>query len=274
MAQGQRTQEKALVMDYSTIDAKLNRAIAKINDLDELIRRYRNLKPYAIRVDEESRDRHKFCGQLIILKNHAIPEPDTDTILLAGEILYQLRSALDHLICQLVIRNGFGHTIETHRRHQFPIFETPEGYRERAGGMIWNVPKAAEPLIEREQPYQRTAHTPRNDLLFSLNELNNTDKHRLLPVVVAGISAIHIRDGTGKIGLLQSSDVVLEHNKMIWRFTCQLEPEDHIRADLATTIAFQQAMSPYGVTLGMDSLMLSIATRVGEILNTFKAQFP
>ena len=96
----------------------------------------------------------------------------------AGEVLYHLRSSLDHLACDLIRPNGGCVTPQS----QFPIFtfkptkrKGMARYRDQVSGI------AAEPaaMIEALQPYHRgedgSAH-----FLAVLKSLSNFDKHNSL----------------------------------------------------------------------------------------------
>jgi hypothetical protein len=99
---------------------------------------------------------------------------------LAGEIVHQLRSSLDHLVAHLVMSNGGMLT----SAHQFPICSTPERYRaDIARGRLRGISESLQSRIEHLQPYK--AEDPRVSPLLGLQELNNSDKHRLLVVVAA-----------------------------------------------------------------------------------------
>jgi hypothetical protein len=103
---------------------------------------------------------------------------------LIGEVMYQLRTALDHLLGALVTQNGGTPT----DRHQFPIASTSTRFAEAVKrGDIRGVSATAASLIEATQPYQADHPTPA--LLSLLREWNNADKHRLL-VVVGGAAAL------------------------------------------------------------------------------------
>jgi len=84
------------------------------------------------------------------------------------------------------------------RRLQFPIFDTSEGYEAKAAGMIDGVSRQAVELIAAEQPYVRRPDNPRNDPLSVLQDLNNTDKHRMLPVTVIGLGIARADDSKGR----------------------------------------------------------------------------
>jgi hypothetical protein len=195
--------------------------------------------------------------------------------LLAGEALYQLRSALDHLIHQLVILNGQAAKLTTSRRHQFPIFDSAQGYGAKAARMIDGVSKDVADIIERAQPYKRTTRAPRRDPLWILQDLNNTDKHRLIPVSVLGIGEVDIFDSKGKLAILTSEDVVLADNKVFWSFTTPSGRYDDVYAEIACKPAFEQAMSVgTGITLSMSGVLWQITTRVHTIVESCRSKFP
>jgi hypothetical protein len=103
---------------------------------------------------------------------------------LAGEILYNLRYALDHVATQLV-RSASG-TVS--KRTQFPIFTDDPATNERVARgynrCIEGIPLGAQAVIEQLQPYWRRERRPHEDPLAVLSELCNRDKHRELNLTV------------------------------------------------------------------------------------------
>lgn len=98
----------------------------------------------------------------------------------AGEIIYLLRSSLDHLVHALVVQNGGAPTNQT----QFPICTTIEKFDEaRKRRRIEGVSASAEKLIIAKQPY--TSPVPDDTVLAVLDEYNRFDKHQLLIVCIA-----------------------------------------------------------------------------------------
>ena len=99
---------------------------------------------------------------------------------LIGDYVHNLRSALDHLVWQLVIANG-----ETPRSGPrgsgFPIFDnhlTRREFRDKAGrGKLRGVHRDAIDLIEGYQPYQRGGAPARFSLM---HRLDVADKHQLV----------------------------------------------------------------------------------------------
>lgn len=233
------------------IDQKLNRAVTHINNLDQAIERFRDKKPWSVRVQKDTQD-GKPVGRLVAVKNHAVGPPDVEIVLLAGEALCQLRFALNHFIHQLVLLHDPAFKIEDSRQHQFPIFERPDGphgYATKAGRMIDGVPKSIASDIEREQPYMRHPGNPHDDTLWMLNSLNNTDKHRLIPTCVVGLG--HVRgDQVGGVYFTLQSDggIVLEDNKVFWSFTTPDGRYSDMKADLTPSVAFAEASNMYGET--------------------------
>lgn len=105
--------------------------------------------------------------------------------LLVGDVIHNLRSALDHLAWQLGVLRG----VEPHARTEFPIFKERGRFRKvdnngrpsRASG--WDKISSLKPIhraiIEAQQPYH-AGEQAKHQSLWVLQELNNVDKHRLL----------------------------------------------------------------------------------------------
>jgi hypothetical protein len=255
------------------VDAKLRRALLTANRLDQELAEFVKRKPFFARVDRETIPSGD-VGRIVGVKNFSVGEPDVSLVLQAGEVLYQLRSTLDHLIHQLVILSGNESRLVDSRRHQFPIFETAAGYDERAAKTIDGVSPDISATIRKLQPFENRPDGPRNDMLWILQDLNNTDKHRLIPVAVVGIDVIDVTGnaGPGKLFTVQSPDIVLDHEKTLFSFKWSV-PDNRIEAAISCTVAFAQAMSPYGVTLGMDGVLFGILHRVTQVVDTFRPRF-
>jgi hypothetical protein len=102
---------------------------------------------------------------------------------LIGEIIYNLRAALDYLIYELALLDSGAEQQGT----QFPIEHTPQGFNGRRNSFLKGLSVKHITSIEVLQPYNGTtwAH------LLAL--LSNPDKHRhLTPVVNLSESRINI----------------------------------------------------------------------------------
>ncbi len=113
-----------------------------------------------------------------ILWLEVLEAPSPEISLTLGDCLHDFRSALDHLMWQLVIATGGQPTANT----QFPIFWSPLLFSSRAGKMTRPLKdQAALKFIETQQPFATTLD--RVDPLWYLHELSNRDKHQLLQVI-------------------------------------------------------------------------------------------
>lgn len=95
-----------------------------------------------------------------------------------GDCVHNLRSALDHLICQLTLLNGG--TMDDCAQTQFPIASKDEAqFEAMANYRIPGLSKKHRAIVKMTQPYRagdRAASHP----LSVLAELSNADKHRLI----------------------------------------------------------------------------------------------
>lgn len=160
--------------------AKIERANDNINDLNTKINALINSDVYHF-VSEPHANATESILRIIG------PEPPLYFSTIIGDIVQQLRSSLNLLICALVIKNGNSVT----RIHEFPICDTPKRFKTACErGKIKGISLAAKKAIWFRQPYRRSIDLKKN-FLYVLRELSNTDKHRdLIAVLTLG----HARD--------------------------------------------------------------------------------
>jgi hypothetical protein len=120
-------------------------------------------------------------------------QPDPGLAIIAGDVLFNLRSALDHVAVALVPPKRRGKAqfpIEAEpiweRKNRRFVIRSPEG-RRRFRTYTRGMPDEAVALIKRLQPYNGIADGVDQEVLYQLNRLNNGDKHRQLIVVVGGL---------------------------------------------------------------------------------------
>jgi hypothetical protein len=125
---------------------------------------------------EYQRDPNRPTG-VVVIDPMTLPEINPRLNTLIGECLHDLRSALDHLAWQLVLKAKGTPTDNTH----FPVKDTDPGRdtkgRPRTPGVPGGVSVPARALIREAQPYQwgpRYIEHP----LWLLHQLWNIDKHR------------------------------------------------------------------------------------------------
>jgi hypothetical protein len=167
------------VTDLSGVEAKIGRAKRQIADLTRAIEAAVEDAPKTFTLEFDS-----ISGQHV-LRIHGLPLVDPEWALLVGEILYNLRSALDHLAWQAVLFDERQPCKDTH----FPVRESRFNRKGQPVPTQLTPPVSNPDLLralEDVQPYMRPdgkAQDFRLGHLFWLNKLCNIDKHRLLLVV-------------------------------------------------------------------------------------------
>jgi hypothetical protein len=103
---------------------------------------------------------------------------------LVGEVVHHLRSVLDHAVTQLAAQGPGGGNPNV---LEFPICRTPESFKSSIQrGKLRGVAEFMVQAIEALQPYYASGDLEGSPLL-ALHDLNRTDKHRLLLVIVAAV---------------------------------------------------------------------------------------
>jgi hypothetical protein len=114
-----------------------------------------------------------------------------------GEILFNLRSALDHVAYELATsHSGPSLDPKVAQSAEFPIFSSEEDFRDRGRHKIRAIAPDRQALIERMQPFPgRTSRAARTlvdeipEYLYLLHELARVERHRLPPVVTQVMTA-------------------------------------------------------------------------------------
>lgn len=118
-------------------------------------------------------------------KKLTIPNsPPLEISILAGEMVYQMRSALDHLVFDLIKRNPNIATIdrEWFEHCEFPLRmklrpgQKPPLAKSKFSHVLPGIAEVPFAFIERVQPYYRLGIV--NNALRFLADLSNIDKHR------------------------------------------------------------------------------------------------
>jgi len=169
---------------------KQRRGMKHLQDLDAAIAEWVSLetKPYRISGEfrPDSRE-YVFTGEML--------KPLDDLLLwgvMFGDALHNLRSALDHLVWELV-RLNTGKDGST--ANQFPICDTGAAYwssgrkgepstRERC---LRGVSDAHKALIDESQPYRTPTPPGATPGLSVFRELSNHDKHRLVHLTIFAV---------------------------------------------------------------------------------------
>ena len=124
--------------------------------------------------------------QVWIYRNET-PEAPLRWSILIGEILSNLRSALDHLVWQLVLDNE-----QTPGRHnEFPIAKNHQHWQQEKVRTLKGVSQRHQAMIGYLQPYSGRINLPFGvSRLKVLDDLSNIEKHRHLVVAVIASNGI------------------------------------------------------------------------------------
>ena len=115
------------------------------------------------------------------IANHRPSPPSDRWSLIAGDCIHNLRSALDHLVYALAIRDSGKNPPPNEGNLQFPIVTKPEKWPDSRDRRLSPLNPTSQAKIERVQPYNRK-HKYLGPLLALLGQLDIADKHRLLTV--------------------------------------------------------------------------------------------
>jgi hypothetical protein len=148
------------------IRVKVERAKKHLRDLDAELMDSRNDSLYAILADV---DLHS--GQTS-QKGKTLRRFPFNAMATAGDVIHNLRSALDHLAHQLVWV-GSGHAPT--RQVEFPIAKDMASYERDKVRKVEGMSIAAVKAIDALKPYRGG-----NEYLWRILELDNTDKHRTI----------------------------------------------------------------------------------------------
>jgi hypothetical protein len=218
-----------------------------------------------------------------------------------GDVVHDLRSALDHLVWQLTLDNG--HTPPAvipwnrsdldfkWRRIGFPIYtfvdprkQSPSGrripWRYKPPDSLWGVRPALRTELQRLQPFNHGQDAPKKPLAI-LDELWNIDKHRHLHLALffVGLHDVESRDpriqfrivkkkspgpfkGRAEIGRVEPVGGPYRNLVMV---------QKNVQPILTFDIAFEQGPPAYGGRV-METLE-RLHDTVAAILVKFESEF-
>ena len=161
------------------IRVKVGRAKRHIRNLDLAIRAFINSNPYEVgtRTDPQTPDSTIYYIVSLRETHSAIPA-------IVGDVLFNLRAALDHLAYHLAWINGTRDE-KVLKTTYFPISDDSTKYKAEAPGKVKGMSDAARKAIDACNPYKGG-----NDTLWRLHKLNNIDKHRFLVTTGLSLGAI------------------------------------------------------------------------------------
>lgn len=172
-------------MDVSGARLKVDRARRHLVDLQLQVATWRVAAPAPTFTVEALDDGHAHVVRVV-----EVPDVPVEWSLVLGDVVHNLRSALDLLAWQAVIAGGGSPS----KRTAFPVFSrnvNDVGDKGVTVALKGAAPRLVE-SIRRFQPFNRceTREALRNDALWVLHNLDIEDKHHLLVVCAAVLRGI------------------------------------------------------------------------------------
>jgi len=177
----------------TTVDERLRHVTLKIKrakehaaELQRQMRSFLDSSPYKVGYKHDPGSR-----KLIYYVTSAAPTPDY-LPLIAGDVIQNLMSALDHLAYHIVCRDTNDNPPNPNWIY-FPVADEVQKYEAKKGGKMQGASVGSFTAIDALKPYKGG-----NDSLWALYRLNNIEKHRLLLTVgsqAAGINLGHLMAG-------------------------------------------------------------------------------
>lgn len=210
---------------------KLERAKQHILELEDGLNAFRLSRPY-----QPITNFNPNSGKTVY-NIRVVAAPPESLSLIIGDAIHNLRSALDHLVWQLIESNG---NIPT-KRSAFPIYETSAKYKTGSATQIEGMTAAARCLIDATNPY-----VGGTDDLWILHEIDIVDKHRLLLVVGYGLATASVTLSTGSANSakicfdIPMQGVMLNDGAELGSVTGPIDPKLKQDFDFSFDIAFAE----------------------------------
>ena len=155
------------------VRVKVERAKQHIVDLNLRLKAFLDSNPYKVGTYRNPETR-----QLIYFLTGVRNVPP-QIGLVVGDVIQNLRSALDHLAFQLYMLGPGGQAGGSGSRTHFPIADDSAKYKIGAPRKIKGLRPDAIKAIDAIKPY-KGGGTDKSDALWRLEKMNNIDKHRIL----------------------------------------------------------------------------------------------
>ncbi|SRR6266567_802361 len=166
-------------IDLRTVRAKIDRAEHHLRDIDAALKLVLGTEPNSKMPVTFNKDYER--KQLIVNLKECEPI-DPALPLMIGDCIHNFRSALDHLVYRLALKNSAPPKAAS--KTFFPIYLTKPKFDERVEKLVKPfISSSALAEIEKCQPY-RAYDVPGEADIWIISQLDIFDKHRLL--VVAG----------------------------------------------------------------------------------------
>ncbi len=240
---------------------KFERAHKHLHDINDVIARFLDMKPYRLIGEYEPKHPFPMDGYVrFTLRMHAPLLPPDELPTLIGDCLYNLRGSLDHLVYGIALQHTRRDELADQKALQFAIYEEDGQFSAWRGRVAALLPAAVIAQLEEFQPYKgfpgppitEERHFARNPL-WVLNTLTNADKHRaLMPVTNLRVSGVRIQSdmpGEGQgiasttlSGTFKHGEVIIPYNFL----PVSPDSEVTINPDFTPDVAFSEVWPAMG----------------------------
>lgn len=227
------------------IIAKLKRADGEIQNLESCFKDLFNKK------ENGYRSIHTHVGNRLIIRAFGNPEVPDEYLVRSGEVIHHFRSCLDYLVCSLVSAYG---TVT--KEHMFPVCATELGWEKSHRKKLAGLPPPVVAKIRDLQPFHQS--NPEQSTLYVINDLDNADKHRLLPLSVAacrvGEELVFDHDGSAGVEICAFGDPSMVQVKadgvdVFWVEFLQPSPHATLNVDIKWEVLMQHSGATFGRAL-------------------------
>lgn len=206
---------------------KHNRALEHLQSLNEACESYveRDPRPYWVEVHYEA------LPSCHIASFRYTKPPEARLGAIVGDIVHNLRSALDVSAWQLALQNDADAAQGNPRRVAFPLTTSEEAFS--GHGALGLFSERGREVLERLQPYECP---DRDDLqaLRWLNAMSNADKHRVTTTAFGAVDLATVRFRTNvplkAVGLILYGDEI-KAGAPIARIEVDGPPNTHVYVD-------------------------------------------
>jgi hypothetical protein len=208
-----------------------------------------------------------------VIKLNSVESPPASIASTVGDILSNLRKALDQAAYALATKNG---PLSNPAESSFPIVLDPLKWQASGLPQIRHIEPAAQSTIDHLQPYRAVA--PKKEPLALLDALNNIDKHRLpheIVTVTRRAEYVYERPEGGFVSVITSNAPPggFPNQAEVGRIGLPgkaSDPQLHMRFRLPCEVRFGQGTAdgaPVGSTLGEIQTWVFIAlSKMGQFI--------
>jgi len=168
------------------IRVKIERAKRHLVDLEILTHRFIQSEPYTIARKPHPEPGYENFNLFFMSRIDPVP---TEVSAVAGDAFHNLRSALDHLACHLVLVEGNPISDKT----CFPVFKGTEIHESSFARQVEGMSDAAKDKIRSAEPYK----DGKGHNLWVLHKLDIADKHHALVAALCRVGDIKVCFDTG-----------------------------------------------------------------------------